>query len=136
MEWLLSLAPIALVVLVCGGLHMIMMRGMHGGHDTAAGHGGHLSATDPENDAMPERPIKLVRRSGQAESSEVNRIAELETQVASLQEEIDAMLTYRRRPDNGGSFERVPASHHSDVAWRNESLPDAAQGGFDDDRNE
>ena len=133
MEWLLSLIPVALVVLVCGGLHMVMMRGMHGGHDAAAGHGGHLSATDPENEA---RPIKLVRRSGQADANEANRIAELETQVASLQEEIDAMLTYRRRPDNGGSFERVPASHHSDVAWRNDSRPGAAQGGSDDDSNQ
>jgi len=136
MEWLLTLIPVALVVLVCGGLHMVMMRGMHGGHDAAAGHGGHLSATDPENGARPERPIKLVRHSGQADANEVNRIAELETQVASLQEEIDAMLTYRRRPDNGGSFERVPASHHSDVAWRNDSRPGAAQGGSDDDSNQ
>src|SRR3990170_813058 len=114
MEWLLTLIPVALVVLVCGGLHMVMMRGMHGGHDAAAGHGGHLSATDPENGARPERPIKLVRHSGQT----------------------DAMLTYRRRPDNGGSFERVPASHHSDVAWRNDSRPGAAQGGSDDDSNQ
>ena len=136
MEWLLSLAPIALVVLVCGGLHMVMMRGMHGGHDAAAGHGGHVSATDPANDARAVRPVRLVRPSGQANASEVNRIAELETQVASLRDEIDAMLTYRRRPDNGGSFERVPAPHHSDVAWRNESLPDAVQGEYDDDRNQ
>jgi len=69
-------------------MHMVMMRGMHGGHDAAPRHGGNLSATDPENEA---RPIKLVRRSGQADANEANRIAELETQVASLQEEIDAI---------------------------------------------
>jgi hypothetical protein len=114
-------------------MHMLMMRGMHGNHNAAAGHGDHPSA---ENDAMPERPIKLVRRSGQADTSEVNRIAELETQVASLQEEIDAMLTYPRRSGNGSNARRVAAPHHSDVAWRNESLPDAARGDFDDDRNE
>lgn len=136
MEWLLSLIPVALVVLVCGGLHMVMMRGMHGGHDAAAGHGGHLSATDPENDARPERPVKLVRRSGQADANEVNRIAELETQVASLQEEIDAMLTYRRRPGNGSNFGRATAPHHSDGAWRNDSRRGTAQGEFDDDRNQ
>jgi hypothetical protein len=115
---------------------MLMMRGMHGGHDAAPGHGGHLSATDPENDARPEGPIKLVRRSGQAPASEMNRIAELETQVASLQEEIDAMLTYPRKSGNGSNFRRVAGTHHRDVAWRNESLPDASQGDIDDDRNE
>ena len=120
MEWLLSLLPVALIVLVCGGLHMIMMRGMHGGHGTHAGHGGHQSATDPENGARAVRPVRLVRHSGQADANEANRIAELETQVASLREEIDAMLTDPRRPGNGSNFGRV-AAHHSDVAWRNDS---------------
>lgn len=115
---------------------MVMMRGMHGGHDAAPRHGGHLSATDPENDARAVRPVRLVRPSGQADANEANRIAELETQVASLQEEIDAMLTYRRSPGNGSNFGRVAASHHSDVAWRNDSRPGAAQGEFDDDRHE
>ena len=132
MEWLLSLAPIALVVLVCGGLHMVMMRGMHGGHDAAAGHGDHPPA---ENDARPERPVRLVG-SGQADASDVNRIAELETQVASLRDEIDGMLTYPRGWGNGSNIRGADASHHRDVAWRNESLPDAVQGEFDDDRNQ
>jgi hypothetical protein len=136
MEWLLTLLPVGLVVLVCGGMHMLMMRGMHGGHDAAPGHGGHLSATDPEDDARPERPIKLVRRSGQGDASEMNRIAELENQVASLQEEIDAMLTYPRRSGNGSNFGRVAAPHHRDVVWQNESPTDASQGDFDDDGNE
>ena len=115
---------------------MLMMRGMHGGHDAAVGHAGHLPATDPEHDAKLERPIKLVRRSGQVDPSEVDRVAELENQVASLQQEIDTMLAYPRRPGNGSSFGRVAASHPSDVAWRNDSRADTAQGEGDDDGNE
>jgi len=135
MEWLLTLLPVGLVVLVCGGMHMLMMRGMHSGHDAAAGHGGPLAAADHDNDLRPERPIKLVRRSELADANDVDRVAELENQVASLQQEIDAMLAYPRRKGNGSSIGRIAAPHHSDVARRNDSRPRRAQGELDDDGN-
>jgi uncharacterized membrane protein len=38
MDVLISLAPIALIVVACAGIHFFMMRGMHGGgaHDMHA----------------------------------------------------------------------------------------------------
>lgn len=63
MEFLVALAPIALILLLCGGMHFFMMRGMHGGHE--AGHTGHAGSADPD------------------------RVAQLENQVRRLQEELE-----------------------------------------------
>src|SRR3989304_8821261 len=94
MEWLLTLVPVVLVVLVCGSLHMLMMRRMHSGHDTASGHGGHLSVTDP-NDRGPklERLVEPgVRRAQRPDGTNGDRVAQLERRGAAVQQEIEAIL--------------------------------------------
>ena len=39
MEFLIALAPIALIVSLCGGMMFFMMRGMHGGAEGGSAHG-------------------------------------------------------------------------------------------------
>lgn len=63
MEFLVALAPIALILLLCGGMHFFMMRGMHGGH--GASHEGPSAADDPD------------------------RVTQLESQVRRLQHELE-----------------------------------------------
>lgn len=41
MEFLVALAPIALIVFLCGGMMFFMMRGMHGGAERGSAHGTH-----------------------------------------------------------------------------------------------
>src|SRR3990167_6861259 len=109
MEWLLTLTPVVLVVLVGGGLHMLMMRGKHRGHDTASGHGGHLSVTDP-NDCGPklERLVEPgVRRAQRPDGTNGDRVAQLERRAAALQQEIEAMLGDPQKTGNGGYLGRV-----------------------------
>ncbi len=130
MEWLLTLVPIAFVVLVCGGLHMLMMRGMHSGHDTAAGHGGHLPARGPSDsgpiaERLLEPEVPGARRHHGAGQ---DRVAELEEQVASLQQEIDAMLTYPQKTGNNRGPARIIALHHNEAAWRDDSEAETSQG--------
>jgi hypothetical protein len=88
MEWLLTAIPIALVVLVCGGLHMLMMRGMHGGH----AHGGdaHSGASSDLHGATHE-------------GHDAGRVARLESQVASLRQELEASKAAAR--DGNGKAE-------------------------------
>lgn len=67
MELIFSLLPIAVILLACGGMHFLMMRGMHTGH--GAGHEGYQgNATDSTDD----------------------RVAQLESQVSRLEEELAA----------------------------------------------
>ncbi len=129
MEWLLTLVPIALVVLVCGGMHMVMMRGMHGSHH--AGHDGQLPPTNSEDDASMGHPVRLVRSSQQADCGERDRVAELQEQIASLQREVDAL-----RPRTSGRRSDLAAGVARDgreSAWRNDSRSRSTLGGFDDD---
>lgn len=65
MEFLVALAPIALILLLCGGMHFFMMRGMHGGHEAGADHEGHSSSEGSD------------------------RVNQLESQVRRLQEELE-----------------------------------------------
>ena len=122
MEWLLTLIPVVLVVLVCGGLHRLKMRGMHSGRGTASGHGGHLSVTDP-NDCGP-KPERLVepgvRRAQRPDGTNRDRVAQLERQAAAFQQEIEAMLGDPQKAGN------VATLHHDDGVSRDESEGDAA----------
>jgi Protein of unknown function (DUF2933). len=72
MDVLVSLAPVALIVLVCGGMHFLMMRGMHGG----AAHGN-------AHDMHANQPAA----SGTADAE---RLKQLESEVASLREQVFA----------------------------------------------
>jgi hypothetical protein len=67
MEWIVSLLPIALILLACGGMHFLMMRGMHSGH--GAGHEGHQGSVTGSTD---------------------DRVAQLESQVSRLEDELAA----------------------------------------------
>ena len=128
MEWLFTLIPVVLVVLVCGGLHMLMMRRMHSGHDTASGHGGHLSVTD-QNDRGPKLEHLVepgVRRAQRPDGPNGDRIAQLERQATTLQQEIEALLGDPQRTGNGSYLGPVASLHHDDDASRNESEGDAA----------
>ena len=128
MEWLLTLGPVVLIVLVCGGLYMLIMRGMHSGHDTASGHGGHLPVTDP-NDRGPkqERLVEPgVRRAQRPDGTNGDRVAQLERRAAALQQEIEAMLGDPQKTGNGSYLGRVATLHDDDDASRNESEGDAA----------
>jgi hypothetical protein len=71
MDVLVTLAPIALIVLACGGMHFLMMRGMHGG----AAHG-------DAHDMHANQPA-----SGDADAE---KLRQLETEVASLREQVAA----------------------------------------------
>jgi len=66
MEWLVTLIPIALIVLGCGAMHLFMMRGGHSGHSGVAGHhGAHAqsSAQDPQaRIAHLERQVDGLQR--------------------------------------------------------------------------
>ncbi len=64
MEWLFALLPIGLVVLVCGGLHMLMMRGMHGGHGSDVDH--RTDVADPRVDELERQVSRLQERLGEA----------------------------------------------------------------------
>src|SRR3972149_7279249 len=123
MEWLLTLGPVVLIVLVCGGLHMLIMRGRHRGHDTASGHGGHLPVTDP-NDRGPkqERLVEPERRGAQRlYGPNADRVAQLERQAAALQQEIEAMLGDPQKTGNGSYLGRVATLHHDDDGSRDGS---------------
>ena len=127
MEWLHALITVVLVALVCGGLHMLMMRGMHGGRRTASGHGRHLPVTDP-NDRGPklERLVEPgVRRAQRPDDPNGDRLAQLERQAAALQQEIEALLCDPQKTGNGSYLGRVATLHHDDDASRNESEGDA-----------
>ncbi len=128
MEWLLTLIPVGLVVLVCGGLHMLMMRGMHSGHDTASGHGGHLPVADSDDSGRElERSAKpRVQRTQQLDTASGDRIAQLEKQVEALEQEIEAMLGDPPKTVNGSNLRRVAALHPENGAWRNDSEGDVA----------
>jgi hypothetical protein len=67
---LATLAPVALIVLVCGGMHFLMMRGMHGG-------GAHGDAHDMHGNQP------TTSGAGDAE-----KLRQLESEVASLREQI------------------------------------------------
>ena len=106
---------------------MLMMRRMHGGHDTASGHGGHLSGTD-QNDRGPKQGRLVapgVRRAQRPYGPNGDRVAQLERQAAALQQEIEAMLGDPQKTGNGSYLGRVAALHHDDDASRNESEGDA-----------
>jgi hypothetical protein len=90
MDVLVNLAPVALIVLVCGGMHFLMMKGMHGGHEAGAGHEGH---------------------SGLGSEDSPDRVAQLESQVARLQREIEASQSDGQNTRNGHSREPVVAMH-------------------------
>ena len=99
MEWILPLLPIALILLACGGMHFFMMRGMHGGH--GAGHEGHQgSATETTDD----------------------RVAQLESQVSRLEEELAASQPGALRVVNGAR--RDPATS----SMRNNTSGDSGRG--------
>lgn len=96
MEFLVALAPIGLILLLCGGMHFFMMRGMHGGHETGAGHEGD---------------------SGLGSGESPDRVAQLESQVARLQREVEASHGHGQTTSNGHSREPVAAMpHHEDSA--------------------
>jgi hypothetical protein len=121
MEWILSLIPIALVVLVCGGMHLLMMRGMHAKHGSASPHDGRHGQESLRMQGLP-RPTQLTRDSQALDGSEAARVAELERQVTELQQQIDEMLTYPQRAGSD-SPGRVTTRHAHD-AWRNDSARD------------
>jgi len=69
LEWLATILPIGLLLVACVGMHFVMMRGMHGGH------GG-------SRDVHGDQP---ATGAGEAE-----RLRQLESEVASLREQIAA----------------------------------------------
>ena len=93
MEWLFTLAPIGLVLLVCVGLHAFMMRGMHG----QAGHGG-------AHDMHGDQP---ATGAGEAE-----RLRQLESEVTSLREQVAAV----GKGSNGTGSAAVDGADRSLVA--------------------
>lgn len=95
MEFLVTLAPIALILAACVGLHFFMMRGMHGGHGATSDHAGH---------------------SGLGSEDSPDRVAQLESQVARLQREIEASQSNGQTTRNGHGREPVAAIHHHDDA--------------------
>lgn len=95
MEFLVTLAPIALILGACVGLHFFMMRGMHGGHGAGAGHEGH---------------------SGLGSEGSPDRVAQLEGQVARLQRELETSQSDGPKARNGHSREPVAAMRHHDDA--------------------
>ena len=99
MEFLVALAPIALILLLCGGMHFFMMRGMHGGHEAGAGDEGHA---------------------GLGSEDSANRVAQLESQVARLQREVEASQSDRQDTRNGHSREPVAAMRHPDESTGND----------------
>ena len=111
MEWLLTLIPVGLVVLVCGGLHMLMMRGMHGGHDTASGHGGDPRVIDLDDHVtqMGRRVEPRVARSRRPDGTDEDRVAELESQVEQLQQQIEALYSDGQKTGNWSSYGRPAA---------------------------
>ena len=107
---------------------MLMMHGTRRGHDTATGHGGHLSVTD-QNDRGPklERLVEPgVRRAQRPDGTNGDRVAQLERRAAALQQEIEAMLGDPQKTGNGSYLGRVATLHDDDDASRNESEGDAA----------
>lgn len=99
MEFLVALAPIALILLLCGGMHFFMMRGMHGGHGAESGHEGHT---------------------GLGSEGSLDRVAQLESQVSRLQRELEASQPDRQSASNGHRREPVAALRHHDDAAAND----------------
>jgi hypothetical protein len=97
MEWLVSFFPIGLILFACVGLHFFMMRGMHGGH--GAGHEGH---------------------SGLGGEDSPDRLAQLESQVKRLRQELDASQGDGQSARNGHRREPVAAVHHQDDTAAND----------------
>lgn len=87
MESLVSLLPIGLILLVCGGMHLLMMRGMHSGH--GAGHENHH---------------------GNPTASADDRVASLESEVSRLEEELAASQPAGLRAVNHGRRDPVASS--------------------------
>jgi hypothetical protein len=87
MELIISLLPIAVILLACGGMHFLMMRFMHSGH--GAGHEGHQ---------------------GSATGSTDDRVAQLESQVSRLKEELAASQPNGLRIINGKRRDHVVPS--------------------------
>jgi hypothetical protein len=71
MDVLVNLAPVALIVLVCGGMHFLMMKGMHGG----AAHGN-------AHDMHGNQPA--------TGTTDAEKLRQLESEVASLREQVAA----------------------------------------------
>lgn len=69
MDVLVSLAPVALIVLICGGMHFLMMRGMHSG-------GAHGST----HDMHANQPA--------TGTTDADKLRQLESEVASLREQV------------------------------------------------
>jgi hypothetical protein len=87
MELIFSLLPIAVILLACGGMHFLMMRGMHSGHGAnQVGH--HGSATDGTD----------------------GRVAQLESQVSRLEDELAASQPGALRVVNGNRRDPVASS--------------------------
>jgi hypothetical protein len=71
MDVLVSLAPVALIVLVCGGMHFLMMRGMHGGAVHRNAHDMHANQST-------------------GGTADAEKLRQLESEVASLREQVVA----------------------------------------------
>lgn len=100
MEFLVTLAPLAVILLVCGGMHFFMMRGMHGGHAAQSGHEGHT---------------------GLGSGDSQDRVAQLEGQVARLQRELEASQSAGRSASYGYHREPVAAWLRQDDATANDA---------------
>jgi len=70
MDLLVTLAPVGLILLVCGGMHFVMMRGMHGGAADGNAH-----------------DMRANHASGTADA---DKLRLLESEVASLREQVDS----------------------------------------------
>lgn len=121
MEWLVALVPAALVVLVCGGLHALMMRGMHGGHRVAGVHGGHHTSTDPREQTLSKVQASPAGGEDNLHGRDGDRVAELQRQVTELQQEIDAMIGSGPNRINAAGSERNVTLHQGDCARRADS---------------
>jgi hypothetical protein len=93
MDVLATLAPIGLIVGACVGMHFLMMRGMHGGHGANANHEGHT---------------------GLANEDSLDRVTQLESQVARLQRELESSQGNGQITGNGHRREPVPAMRRHD----------------------
>ena len=93
MEWIFSLLPIAAILLACGGMHFLMMRGMHSGH--GASHEG---------------------RQGSATERTDDRVAQLESQVSRLEEELAASQPGAHLVVNGDRGDPVTSSARNNTS--------------------
>lgn len=90
---LFSLLPIAVILLACGGMHFLMMRGMHSGHGaTREGHQGSVTGSTDD------------------------RVAELESQVSRLEDELAASKPAGLRVANDNRRDRVASSARDNIS--------------------